>query len=53
MEGFKKYVLDKIEFALENQYGLRREHDVTFPWNEGYTEALEDILHHIEQYNEE
>ena len=38
----------KLIFMLTNQIQLKEEHGDLPPWNKGYKEAIEDILHYLE-----
>lgn len=43
----------KLIFMLENQIGLEEEHGNLPPWNKGYKEAIEDVLHYLEHGEDE
>jgi len=38
----------KLIFMLTNQIQLKEEHGELPPWNKGYKEAIEDVLHYLE-----
>ena len=38
----------KLIIMLTNQIQLKEEHGELPPWNKGYKEAIEDILHYLE-----
>lgn len=39
---------ERIKWMIQNQIELEHEHGQEYPWNKGYKEALEDILHYME-----
>jgi hypothetical protein len=41
-------LIAKLEFMLRNQIELEVEHGVLPPWNKGYKEAIEDVIHCLE-----
>ena len=43
----------KLAFMLENQIELEVEHGVLPPWNKGYKEAIEDVIHYLEHGEDE
>lgn len=42
----------KLIFMLKNQDELKEERGDLPPWNKGYKEAIEDILHYLEHGDE-
>jgi len=38
----------KLIFMLTNQIQLKEKYGDLPPWNQGYKEAIEDILHYLE-----